>query len=67
MSPELLRNEEPTAACDVYAFGILLFEIVSRQDPFDGKMIVVKPLFFLLANTFDRDAVDRRFLVTQVS
>jgi len=38
MAPELLRNESGnTAATDVYSFGIILFEVYSRRDPYDGE------------------------------
>ena len=36
MAPELLRNETYTDKVDVYAFGILLGELVSRKPPFAG-------------------------------
>ena len=38
MAPELLRGEGGnTAASDVYSFGIILFEVYSRKDPYEGE------------------------------
>eukprot|EP00977_Amphora_coffeiformis_P029692 scaffold42408_cov176-Amphora_coffeaeformis.AAC.1 len=38
MAPEVLRQETPnTPASDCYAFGILLHEVYSRKDPYDGE------------------------------
>lgn len=38
MAPELLRRESNnTAESDVYAFGVLLFELFSREDPYKGE------------------------------
>mmetsp|Transcript_73487 Transcript_73487/g.239082 ORF Transcript_73487/g.239082 Transcript_73487/m.239082 type:complete len:1263 (+) Transcript_73487:103-3891(+) len=37
MAPELLRGGENTAASDVYAFGMLLFEVQTRQEPYAGQ------------------------------
>eukprot|EP00980_Cylindrotheca_fusiformis_P007596 scaffold1582_cov93-Cylindrotheca_fusiformis.AAC.5 len=38
MAPELLRGESGnTTASDVYAFGIVLYEIYSRRDPYDAE------------------------------
>jgi len=38
MAPELLRKEScNTAASDVYSFGIILYEVYSRKDPYEGE------------------------------
>lgn len=37
MAPELLRGESGnTAASDVYSFGMILYEVYSREDPYKG-------------------------------
>jgi serine/threonine protein kinase len=40
MAPELLRGEKGnSAATDVYSFGIILYEVYSRRDPYEGENI----------------------------
>ena len=39
LSPELLTSGRPTKESDVYAFGILLYELCSRKDPYDNEDI----------------------------
>ena len=37
-APELLRRESPnTAASDVYSFGIILYEVYSRCEPYEEE------------------------------
>lgn len=35
-APEVLRNEKYTKKCDVYSFGIVLWELITRDDPHHG-------------------------------
>jgi serine/threonine protein kinase len=35
-SPEQLRGEEPKPATDIFSLGIILYELIARQRPFDG-------------------------------
>lgn len=37
ISPEQLRDERPTRCSDVYAFGVLAYEVLAGRGPYDGK------------------------------
>jgi serine/threonine protein kinase len=40
MAPELLRGESSnTSSSDVYSFGIVIYEIYARKDPYEGEDI----------------------------
>ncbi len=36
ISPEQLRGEDASASSDIYALGIVIFELVTRRRPFEG-------------------------------
>eukprot|EP01018_Ginkgo_biloba_P004723 Gb_28014 [translate_table: standard] len=36
MAPEVLRNEPSNEKCDVYSFGVILWELATLQQPWDG-------------------------------
>ena len=39
MAPEQVRGDKPTALVDIYAFGVLLFELVTGVRPFEGRTV----------------------------
>jgi serine/threonine-protein kinase len=41
LAPEVIRGEEPTPACDVYAAGITLHELLTGTQPFTGQVATV--------------------------
>jgi serine/threonine-protein kinase len=48
MSPEQVRGEPATDSMDIYAFGILLFELLTGQKPVEGDTL--ERLFFAILN-----------------
>ena len=36
LAPEVIRGEEPTPACDCYAVGVTLYELLAGHPPFTG-------------------------------
>ena len=41
-APEVLLEGKMTKAADVYAFGILMFELITGSEPYPGEIRVVK-------------------------
>ena len=39
MSPEQLKGERGTASCDIYAAGVMLYEMLCGHTPFEGENI----------------------------
>lgn len=36
-APELLKHGIPSTATDIYAFGLLMYEMLYRREPFAGE------------------------------
>jgi len=43
-APELHRGEPPSKATDVYAYGMLMYEIMYRREPFEKENIEVRSI-----------------------
>jgi hypothetical protein len=41
LAPEVIRGERATAACDIYAAGVTLYELLAGQPPFTGHVAAV--------------------------
>ncbi len=39
VAPERLRGAEPTPRCDVYALGVILYELITGQRPYQGSVM----------------------------
>lgn len=46
-APELLKHGPHTMATDVYAYGMLLYELLYRRDPFAGESSEVRQQYQL--------------------
>jgi serine/threonine protein kinase len=42
MAPEVFRGKPPTVATDIYAFGILIYEMMTGQPPFRGNIMYLR-------------------------
>ncbi|CAB9527432.1 Ephrin type-B receptor 3 (Fragment) [Seminavis robusta] len=55
MAPELLRFESGnTKETDVYSFGVLLYEVISRRDPYEGEKDMKKVLRLVADKTVQK-------------
>ena len=43
MAPEVIRHQQYDHKCDVYSYGVLLWEVLHRQVPFRTHTPLVKP------------------------
>jgi serine/threonine protein kinase, bacterial len=41
LAPEMLTGSQPSAACDMYAFGITLYEMLAGRPPFSGHVAAI--------------------------
>ena len=62
MSPEQARGEELTAASDVYAAGVMLYELLSGQLPWQGAQTAAE----LLQQRLDEDPIPLRDVAPSV-
>jgi serine/threonine protein kinase len=55
VAPEVARGKRPTPAADVYAVGVMFYELVAGQTPFRGETAAA-----ILAEKLDRDPMPLR-------
>jgi len=48
-APELLRGEAPSAACDVFSFGICAWQLRARRAPYDDTLHPLAVAFCVVA------------------
>jgi serine/threonine-protein kinase len=63
MAPEVIRGEEPTAACDVYAAGITLYVLLTGAAPFSGQPAAVMHAHLSVAPVQPPGVPDRLWLL----
>jgi serine/threonine protein kinase, bacterial len=75
LAPEVINGADPTSACDMYAVGITLYELLAGEPPFDGHVVAVMqahlqreatripgisdPLWELIAGCLSKDPAGR--------
>jgi serine/threonine-protein kinase len=41
LAPEVIRGQQPSPACDVYAVGVTLYELLAGEPPFTGHVAAI--------------------------
>ncbi|MBL8684655.1 MAG: AAA family ATPase [Myxococcales bacterium] len=60
MAPELLASASPTAATDLYAVGVILFELLTNRSPFDRTSSAALT-YDVMVTRPDCSEIDERF------
>jgi serine/threonine protein kinase len=57
MAPEFLRGEPSNEKCDVYSFGVILWELLTMQQPWSGlgpAQVISHLIFIVFSNTIQK-------------
>ena len=50
MAPEVISSKEYTEKADVFSFGIILWEIASREPPYKSQNILISDIWITSVN-----------------
>jgi len=56
LAPELIAGHAPTSQCDIYSFGVVVYEMICKTVPFDEH----KDVLAIMQAKLERDAPDIR-------
>ena len=60
MAPEMKTKKRYSYPVDMYAFGVLMYELYTRETPFHSKVRIPKHVSICLSNLLSHNSLDRK-------